>query len=189
VTTSKAGTSARLSEDVGLRVRWFAVGVPVYTVGAALAQVLGEVVGEAWGGAFLHLFGHAIGTVLHVWLLVVAAWLVLRGRVAWAKPWAIAGAVGSLIGLVLYLPLLSLATTPEELIIAFSLYLPLTAAAVAQSRVLRGHVQEPGRWAASWFFAIVFGVGPRGSQEAVWRARRPDRRIPYSTRPSLIGGA
>jgi hypothetical protein len=135
------------------------VGLPVYAVGAALAQALGEVVGEAWGGAFLHQLGHAIGTVLHIWLLVAAAWLVLRDRLSWVQPWAIAGAIGSLVGLVLYLLVLSLAESPEELIIALSLYLPLLGAVVAQSRALRGHIDRPRRWAAAWFLAILFGVG------------------------------
>jgi hypothetical protein len=120
---------------------------------------MGEVVGEAWGGAFLHQLGLGVGTMLQIWLLIAGGWLSLRKHVAWAKLWTIAGVGGSLVGLVLYFPVLSWAPGPEELIIALSFFLPLLATTVAQYRALRIHTERPWRWAASWFLAILLGAG------------------------------
>jgi hypothetical protein len=158
MTADSMATTSWMS-TIGVRVWWFAVSVPFYTVAWAAAGAMGEVVGEAWGGDFLHQLGHAIGSVLLVGLLALAGWLVLRGRVAWAARWAIAGSIGSLVGLALYLPILALAPVAlGELTIALSLHLPLITAAISQAWALRGHVHGPKRWAAAWFFAVLFGV-------------------------------
>lgn len=151
--------AASASGSGGVRIRWFVLGVPVYAVGAALAQVLGEVVGEAWGGDFLHLSGHAIGTVIHIGLVVLVGAMLLRNHVFWAKPWAAGAIIGAFVGFGLYLAVLLFATEPEELIIALSLHLPLISAAVSQSIALRGHLQSRRRWATAWLFAVLLGVG------------------------------
>lgn len=159
MTADPTATESRTS-TVGVRVWWFATGTVCYTAGWAAAGAMGEVVGEAWGGDFLHQLGHAMGTVLLVGLLSLAGWFVLRGRVTWAARWAVAGTVGSLAGLALYLPLLAVAPAAlGELTIALSLHLPLITAAAGQAWALRGHVRGPKRWAAAWFFAVLFGVG------------------------------
>lgn len=120
---------------------------------------MGEVVGEAWGGDFPHQLGHAIGTVLLVGSLALAGWLVLRGRVAWAGRWALAGAIGSIVGLALYVPILAMAPPAiVGLTIALTFFLPLITAVVFQAWSVRGHLPAPKRWAAAWFFAVLFGA-------------------------------
>ena len=120
---------------------------------------MGEVVGEAWGCDFLHQLGHAIGTVLVVGMVSLAGWLVLRDRVAWASRWAVAGAVGSVVGLALYVPILALAREAlGYLTIALTLHLPLLGAAVSQTSALRHHVPRPARWAVAWSFGLQLGV-------------------------------
>lgn len=119
---------------------------------------MGEVVGEALGGEFLHQFGHGVGTVLLVWLLAGAGWLLLRDHAPWVTRWAWAGAAGSAAGLLVYLPVLTLA--PEsELTIWLSFFLPLGMAAMAQARAVQGHIGRPGRWAGAWFLAVLLGTG------------------------------
>jgi hypothetical protein len=148
-----------LRTDLGRRLRWFVVSIPVYAFWGAVSGAMGEVVGEAWGGAFLHQLGHAIGTVLLLWALLGTFWLVLRRRFAWAATFARTGAVGAFIGIAVYVPVLWLAPDSlEELTIAGTLYLPLAGAAVGQLRALRGKVEGAGRWVAAWTFAIVLGI-------------------------------
>jgi hypothetical protein len=144
---------------VGLRVRWLLAGVPAFTLGWAAAQAMGEVVGEAWGGASLHLLGHTLGTVLLVGLLAAAAWLVLRERVPWVARCGVAATAGSLVGLMLYLPVLAFApANVAELTIALTLHLPLLTAAVFMAVALRGDVRRPYRWALNWYLGVLFGV-------------------------------
>lgn len=120
---------------------------------------MGEVVGEAWGGASLHLLGHTLGTARLVGLLAAAARLVLFRRVPGAARWAMAVTAGSLVGLVLYLPILALApANVAEPTIALTLHLPLLTAVAFLVPALRGHVRRPCRWALNWFFGVLFGV-------------------------------
>jgi hypothetical protein len=141
------------------RMRWALIGAPVFAIGWASATVMGEVVGEAWGGDDLHQLGHALGTVLLIALLSLAGWIALRGTVAWAFRAASAAALGSVVGLAAYLPVLRFAPDAlSELSIALTLHLPLTAAAVTQAVVLRGHARRPGRWAVACYLAVLTGV-------------------------------
>ena len=149
-----AGRSA-----IGLRFRWFLASLPAFTLGWAAAQAMGEVVGEAWGGASLHLLGHTLGTVLLIGLLAIAAWLALNRRVPWVARWAVLATAGSLVGLMLYLPVLAFAPADvAELTIALTLHLPLLTAAVFMALALRGDVPRPYRWAFNWYLGVLLGI-------------------------------
>ena len=120
---------------------------------------MGEVVGEAWGGSSLHLLGHTLGTVLLIGLLATAAWLALHRRVPWVARWAVLATAGSLVGLMLYAPVLALAPADvAELTIALTLHLPLLTAAVFMALALRGDVPRPYRWALNWYLGVLLGV-------------------------------
>lgn len=62
------------------------------------------------------------------------------------------------LGLAVYVPVLAFATEPVELIIALSLHLPLAIATIVQWRSLREHWPGAGRWAASWYGAMLAGI-------------------------------
>lgn len=158
-TAEGAAVNGTTTGTFGVRLRWAAAAVPAFTIGWASAQAMGEVVGEAWGGDFLHALGHTVGTTVVVGLVSVAGWLVLRDRARWASRWALAGTAGSLVGLVLYVPILAAAPdTIAGITLALTLHLPLLMAATFQARALRGHLRQPRRWALAWFVGIVLGV-------------------------------
>jgi hypothetical protein len=128
-------------------------------MGWASAQAMGELVGEAWGGDFLHALGHSLGTVLLVASTSVAAWIALRGRVAWAPSWALAVTLGAGLGCLVLVPLLAFA--PESLSglnLALTLHLPLATSVGAQWWALRGRVRHPGHWGSAWYLAVLTGV-------------------------------
>jgi hypothetical protein len=144
---------------VGVRVRWFVAGVPAFTIGWTVAQAMGEVVGEAWGGASLHLLGHTLGTVILVALLAAAPCLLLDKRIPWAGRGGVAATAGSLVGLLVYVPVLAFAPAGvAELTIALTLHLPLLMAAVFMARALRGELRRPYRWALNWYLGALSGV-------------------------------
>ena len=154
-----APRAAAARPAVGVRFRWFVAGVPAFTLAWAAAQAMGEVVGEAWGGASLHLLGHTLGTVILVALLAAAAWLVFYERDPWAARCGVAATAGSLVGLLVYVPVLAFAPpNVAELTIALTLHLPLLMAAVFMARALRGNLRRPYRWALNWYLGVLFGV-------------------------------
>ena len=144
---------------IGVRFRWFVASLPAFSLGWAASQAMGEVVGEAWGGASLHLLGHTLGTVLLVGLLATAGWQALYQDVPCAARWAALATAGSIVGLMLYLPVLAFAPGDvAELTIALTLHLPLLTAAVFMALALRGEVARPYRWALNWYLGVLFGV-------------------------------
>ena len=155
--SATGGSRAQLT--VGARFLWFVASVPAFTLGWAVAQAMGEVVGEAWGGASLHLLGHTLGSVVLVGLVAAAAWLALHRQVRWAARWAMAATAGSLVGLLLYVPVLAFAPADvAELTIAFTLHLPLLMSAALMALALRARVRRRYRWALNWYLGVLLGV-------------------------------
>lgn len=98
----------RTVRDVGRRpddrVRaWGASpGLPAFAVGGSIMTVMGGVVGEALGEPVVHELGHTVGTVVLLGLLAGTGWWFLRDQVPWAARWAVATAVGTTGGLLVF---------------------------------------------------------------------------------------